>query len=151
MQQFLIAKGFLATGNDTGYFGPLTYQALVQYQTAMGIYPTSGYFGPITRSVIVATASMSTTTVPTNSASTVQTFTKNLKFGTSDAEVRFLQQYLNSNGFSVSVVGAGSTGQETTYFGSATQAALIRFQQFKGITPAVGYFGPITRQYIATH
>lgn len=151
LQQLLIASGFLAKGNDTGYFGPLTYQALVQYQSAMGIYPTSGYFGPITRSVIVANANVATATEPTSSTPNEQTFTKDLKFGTYDAEVRFLQQYLNSSGFPVSVIGAGSAGQETTYFGHSTQSALIRFQQSKGITPAIGYFGPITRQYITTH
>jgi len=150
LQQFLIAKGFLVAGNDTGYFGPLTYQALVQYQSAMGIYPTSGYFGPITRSVMITTANYMVEARPTAPALIEQEFTKDLKFGTSDAEVRFLQQYLNSNGFIISVAGAGSTGQETTYFGPATQDALIRFQQSKGITPAAGYFGPITRQYIVT-
>lgn len=46
LQQFLMAKDFFLTGKDTGYFGLLTYQALVQYQQAMGIVPASGYSDP---------------------------------------------------------------------------------------------------------
>ncbi len=33
----------------------------------------------------------------------------------------------------------------TDYFGPLTHAALIEYQKREGITPAVGYFGPITR------
>ena len=47
--------------------------------------------------------------------------------------------------------GGGSPGNETTMFGGLTRAALIEFQKANGITPAVGYFGPKTRAYIATN
>jgi glycosyltransferase involved in cell wall biosynthesis len=39
----------------------------------------------------------------------------------------------------------GSQGNETTKFGPATKAALIKYQKAKGISPAAGYFGPKTR------
>lgn len=75
------------------------------------------------------------------------TFTKNLKFGIKDNQVKELQIFLNSKGFTVSSVGAGSPGQETTQFGGATRAALVRYQKSQGITPALGFFGPMTRAH----
>jgi len=72
-------------------------------------------------------------------------FTKDLELGDEDPNVKELQKYLNRNGLSVAISGVGSAGKETTYFGQATKAALIKFQQAKNISPAVGYFGPKTR------
>ena len=62
--------------------------------------------------------------------------------------VKTLQQFLNEQGFTVSKIGAGSPGKETTIFGPLTRSALIKFQKANKITPAVGYFGPITREVI---
>lgn len=75
-------------------------------------------------------------------------FTRDLKLGATGADVKQLQQFLNTHGFIIATAGAGSPGGETSMFGSATQKALIRFQMANGITPAVGYFGPKTRDYI---
>lgn len=72
-------------------------------------------------------------------------FTKNLSLGMKGSEVLSLQKYLNSRGYKVAIVGPGSPGSETSYFGPATKSALIKFQIAKSITPAVGFFGPITR------
>lgn len=72
-------------------------------------------------------------------------FTKNLTLGSTGADVKALQQFLNANGFQVSASGAGSPGNESMYFGPATRAALAKFQAANGISPAVGYFGPLTR------
>jgi peptidoglycan hydrolase-like protein with peptidoglycan-binding domain len=59
--------------------------------------------------------------------------------------VKALQEFLNAHGYPVASVGAGSPGNETTRFGAATKAALIKYQKEKGITPASGYFGAKTR------
>jgi hypothetical protein len=80
---------------------------------------------------------------------TSYTFTKNLTLGTTDAEVKTLQQFLNANSYIVSTSGAGSIGSESTYFGTKTKAALIAFQTAKGLT-AIGFFGPLTRATIAS-
>jgi len=46
------AAGALAGYGATGFFGPLTRAALVEFQKSAGIEPDSGYFGPITRSYV---------------------------------------------------------------------------------------------------
>jgi len=75
-------------------------------------------------------------------------FNTNLSMGMTNADVVTLQQFLNGHGHQVSMTGVGSSGMETMYFGSKTKMALASFQAAKGITPAVGYFGPITRSTI---
>lgn len=72
-------------------------------------------------------------------------FGKDLELGDENLDVKELQKYLNQAGFVVAKTGAGSSGNETTYFGPATQATLIKFQLAKNISPAAGYFGPKTR------
>ena len=72
-------------------------------------------------------------------------FARNLELGMTGEDVKALQQWLNANGYRVAESGAGSPGNETTKFGGATKAALIKFQKAMGITPAAGYFGPKTR------
>ncbi|MFA6476572.1 MAG: Ig-like domain-containing protein [Candidatus Paceibacterota bacterium] len=72
-------------------------------------------------------------------------FTRNLKTGSTGSDVKLLQQFLNTHGFIVAKSGPGSVGQETTMFGALTRLALIKFQKANKITPAIGYFGPVTR------
>jgi peptidoglycan hydrolase-like protein with peptidoglycan-binding domain len=72
-------------------------------------------------------------------------FQSNLTVGSLGSEVKALQELLNTSGYTVATSGAGSPGNETTKFGAATRAALVKYQQAKGITPASGYFGPLTR------
>lgn len=79
---------------------------------------------------------------------TNQTFTRTLVFATRGNDVKTLQQFLNTHGFPVAPSGVGSKGKETTLFGNATRNALIAYQKAKGIKPAIGIFGPITRKAI---
>jgi hypothetical protein len=75
-------------------------------------------------------------------------FDRDLKLEDEGEDIRELQKYLNQKGFVVAGSGAGSPGNETTYFGYATRYALIKFQKAKNISPSSGYFGPITRAAI---
>jgi hypothetical protein len=77
---------------------------------------------------------MTTTTMTTSTAM----FNTNLTIGSRGADVTALQSWLISKGFAIA---AGATG----YFGGQTKAALASYQASKGIVPAVGYFGPLTR------
>ena len=89
-----------------------------------------------------------TTTQKTPTPPVAGQFTRNLTIGSQGEEVRRLQQFLNQNDCPVSQTGAGSPGQESTYFGQKTQQAVICYQRANGITPAVGYVGPKTRAHI---
>ncbi len=71
---------------------------------------------------------------------------KNLKLGMNDSDVKLLQQILNNLGFTVAGKGAGSLGKETTLFGPATKAAVIKWQKAYGVSPQSGYFGPLSRE-----
>lgn len=82
---------------------------------------------------------------PTYSYAATCNFTQDLELGVTNDEVLCLQQYLNGAGFKISESGAGSVGKETNEFKSLTQAAVVRWQTANGISPASGYFGPVSR------
>lgn len=95
----------------------------------------------ITKIAIVAAslamfASLSFAVAPAHAQSV--TFNVDLTIGSTGADVTALQTWLISKGYSIP---AGATG----YFGAQTQAAVAAYQAKVGITPAAGYFGPITR------
>jgi len=79
-------------------------------------------------------------------------FTRDLSIGSTGEDVRQLQKLLNNLGHTVAIDGAGSSGNETTYFGDATKHALTRFQDSRrahiltplGLTEGTGYFGQST-------
>ena len=74
------------------------------------------------------------------------TFSRSLTVGMTGDDVKCLQQYLNDGGNApVSLSGVGSKGNETMYFGSLTAAAVAKWQAANGVSPAVGYFGSISR------
>ncbi len=80
-----------------------------------------------------------------SSMSTGFTFTKNLKMGDSNSDVMQLQKALNmSADTQVSASGAGSPGNESSYFGAKTKAAVMKYQASKGVSNT-GYVGPLTR------
>lgn len=60
VQELLIAKDLgpaakaLATVGATGYFGTITQNAVIEYQTTYGIAPAVGYYGPKTRAHMLA-------------------------------------------------------------------------------------------------
>lgn len=72
-------------------------------------------------------------------------FTRSLYLGVSGDDVKCLQQYLNASGNKVADSGAGSSGNETVYFGSRTKAAVASWQAANGVSPAVGYFGSLSK------
>lgn len=81
----------------------------------------------------------------TGAAMSSNSFTRNLTVGSKGDDVKALQQFLNSHGAQVAASGAGSPGNETTYFGPATKRAVAKWQASSSISPASGYFGPKTR------
>ena len=68
-------------------------------------------------------------TTSSNAACVNFTFTSNLAKGKTSAEVMQIQKFLNQwADTTVSTSGAGSKGNETSYFGAATKSAVIKFQ-----------------------
>ena len=65
------------------------------------------------------------------------------KRGAKAEEIKEIQKYLN-RALSLSLDADG-------IFGKMTEAALAKFQAQKGISPAIGIFGKITREYINAH
>lgn len=72
-------------------------------------------------------------------------FSRSLSLGMTGDDVQQLQKFLNNSGFTVATSGVGSPGFETKTFGPLTRSAVTKYQIAKGISPTVGFFGPITR------
>ncbi len=86
-------------------------------------------------------AQMGTSSSQTTTTSSYS-FTKDLTLGSKGADVTALQQLLINKGDLTAV------SAPTGYFGTATQAALGKYQAANGISPAAGYFGPKTRAFV---
>ena len=75
-----------------------------------------------------------------------------LKIGMVSEDVLKLQIFLNNNGFLIAYNGTGSLGNETTSFGIATEAAVMRYQnEFLdelGLTEATGIVDRVTRAHM---
>lgn len=95
-------------------------------------------------------------TPTTDKTNVIPFFTRWLKNKMSGPDVLMLQRYLNANGFALATSGPGSAGQETSYFGPKTKAALIAFQNAHateiltpaGLSAGTGFFGPNTIRFI---
>jgi hypothetical protein len=90
---------------------------------------------PNTSSVVLDTISAST-------------FPRLLRTGMIGQDVKELQKLLNQKGFTVSQTGAGSVGNETTFFGVKTRDALVRFQRANTPLSVDGLFGPKSRDVL---
>lgn len=86
---------------------------------------------------------------PVTTGAACPALTRSLQVGSSGSDVKALQVFLNSNvATQVAASGAGSPGMETSTFGPATKAAVIKFQTANGVS-AIGVVGPATRAAIA--
>jgi hypothetical protein len=90
------------------------------------------------------------------STTTAYYFPRNLKLGMTGDDVKELQKFLNTHGFSLTKNGDGSAGFETTIFGSLTKNALIKFQEANfddvlkplNLTKGTGLFYDSTRTFV---
>ena len=115
--------------------------AIADHTTAHTIEQLSAQIAAL-QAQLVALSGASATPAPSSGSCS---FTRSLTVGSSGDDVKCLQMHLNASGYQVSASGPGSPGNETMYFGSLTRAAVAKWQAASGISPAVGYFGPISR------
>src|SRR3989344_1931001 len=157
------ASGAGSPGSETETFGPATESAVKKFQEKYGIAgPGSegfGFVGPKTRAKLeevfgsTAIPAASVATPAPVAAAVSPVFNGTLSKGTENADVKRLQTLLNSDPDTrVSSSGIGSSGNETNFFGAATENAVKKFQAKYGIvssgTPATtgyGAVGPATR------
>lgn len=111
----------------------------------------SGLFAVALTAVSLEFASAQTSTTATSS---ISSFTRNLRRAVVGEDVRQLQRILNMNPLTqVATIGAGAPGSETTYFGTRTYNAVIRFQNLYrndilaplGLNTGTGFVGTSTR------
>jgi len=133
--QLLLAQNsqIYPQGLITGYFGPLTAQAITQFQAKHSLLAT-GFADAATRAKLESISEIRTITKQSS-------FYRNLSSGMQGHDVLALQTFLSAEGQYPQALFTG-------YFGPLTKAALIRFQSVQGIIPASGYFGPATRQKV---
>lgn len=138
LQTILAEQGFFS-GTPSGYYGPVTTDAVVKFQAKHGLQQL-GVVGPATRAALNALQSApKTPVIGTSSDGNRYVFKNFMGFGwdVSDGpDVMELQKRLITLGF--------FTGEATGYFGSATEAAVKKFQSANGLR-AVGYVGADTR------
>ncbi len=155
------------TPNLSDSTGILPYISEVTYQLPdanahiiyLKYYSITGNWSPvISHSTEGTTASTSTitNTVTTTPTSLPIIFSRTLKRGSKGNDVLALQQFLNTHGFMLSASGAGTPGNETTFYGPATASAVTKFQNANaaailkpnGLTSGTGIFGPATLKFV---
>jgi len=123
-----------------------------QIQSIVGLLQS---FGADAATIANVTAALNGQATPGTGGSNPNTgtcpaLTRDLQQGSSGADVRAFQVYLNGSADTrVAATGAGSPGNETTTFGPATKAAAMKLQAKLGVTPVAGYIGAKTRAAIA--
>ena len=97
------------------------------------------------QTLLAQIASLQGGSTTTTSGDACPTFTRNHKQGDTGGEVMWIQKFLNSHGAVVAASGAGSPGNESSFFGAKTKLAVMAFQGANDVSPAAGYWGPLTR------
>ncbi len=175
LQSLLVAWGYM-TEYPSGYFGQLTKEAVTQWQLDQGVITNTnigGRFGPQSiahfDAIMLRTADASPPEPPAENTQKEAEYTPQqmperqsivlqfaspdllgagLEVGDEGDRVMLLQQILQAEGF----LGVEPTG----YFGSQTEAAIIRYQLARSVvssprSPGAGRFGPATqREMFAT-
>ncbi len=135
---------------------PASSLTSAQVQSIIGLLESFGANAETIEKVRISLTGGTLLVDNSSSVSSGATFTRDLTLGSSGEDVKTLQKFLNGKGFKITSTGAGSPGQETTYFGRATLNALIKFQEVNakdlltpaGLTKGTGFFGPSTRAFV---
>jgi hypothetical protein len=135
-----VATG-LAMATSMLSLAPMAHAAALSNSQIQSILSLLSSFGADSTTIANVQASLTGGTPSTPAPSTGGTacsFTRALTVGATGADVTCLQKALIAGGYSIP---AGATG----YFGAQTVAAVSAWQKAAGVSPAVGYFGAISR------
>lgn len=108
----------------------------IQLLVSMGVIPAD--------KAAAAMAAVGGSSSSSSSTTSCGSYTRDLTLGSTGADVVALQSFLESKGHLVI-----PTGVSKGYFGALTQSALAKYQAAVGISPAAGYFGPMTRAKVS--
>lgn len=123
-------------GLITGFFGPLTENAVKKFQKRYQL-PVTGVAGNATLKKLEQLSSIEI--IKDKADAYDQKLTRELATGLKGEDVSVLQQFLvNAEVYPEALV--------TGYFGSLTRLAVQRFQREQNISPSSGYFGPLTKK-----
>jgi peptidoglycan hydrolase-like protein with peptidoglycan-binding domain len=132
LQQRLTELGYY-NGPITGFYGPMTQEAVSKFQKDQGI-PQDGVVGATTRSALFSSTGQATQSADSPSTDTTDTMTATssaprgtLKLDDSGNQVTELQNRLTALGY--------YNGPISGKFDVQTEAAVMTFQQDNGLTP----------------
>lgn len=128
VQQQLSNRSLVKSSHVTGYYGPITYEAVKKFQSQNGLM-VDGIVGPATRQKLNLSSSTSR-----SSSSVVSSGL--FKLGTSHPEVSDIQRRLKE-------LGHYKYSRITQYYGPITQEAVKSFQRANGLA-VDGIAGPAT-------
>ena len=140
-----VATG-LAMATSMLSLAPMAHAAALTSSQVQSILSLLSSFGADSTTIANVQASLTGGTPSSTGGSSVGgsasscSFTKDLTMKSAGSEVTCLQKALIAGGYSIP---AGATG----YFGSQTRTAVIAWQKALGVSPAVGYFGAISRAH----
>jgi len=148
---------FLANNNDQAAATSTTPVSVNATAPPVHLYSQSSQQLPaqqIQTTQIQTTTSVTSIEPEQQSNSSIIASSHALAYGSSSPAVMALQIFLNTNGFPLAPSGVGSSGQETSYFGPLTNAAVDKLQLKYNVvksssSPGYGIVGPITRAVIA--
>lgn len=164
-----------------GMGNPSTAMSTTTNTANTGAFPIGCFsyngFSPITgescMSMLYTTTSSTTTPNNTNNNNNTGTtntsnpinvniplceISRSLRIGSRGEDVRCLQRFLNYSGYTIASNGAGSPGNESTYYGSATASAVTRWQNANSsqvlapfnLSSGTGLFGSGSFSYYVT-
>ncbi len=137
----------LAQAGATGYFGPLTESALIEFQTAYKLAP-DGIFGPQTKSALVKAERGEVKGISTNVFAQIpHAVPEDLSVGAEGANVGLVQAFLIARGVGPHADALRNEGA-TGYFGTMTEAALREYQNTHGM-PANGTYDALVRAHLS--
>lgn len=132
-----VATG-LAMATSVLSLAPMAHAATLTNAQVQSILSLLTSFGADASTIANVQASLTGGTPTVTTGGSCNVGSNDLTTGSTGSAVMALQAALIANGYSIP---AGATG----YFGAQTQAAVMAWQKAAGISPAAGYFGPISR------